>query len=116
MWRPSVSLRITDPETAKTRNNLGILVIDQGEFAAARKYLEEALQIRRQVLGNEHPDTAAGGENLAWLAQKEGAFAQAGKSCDESRRMVANLQARYAAGGVSKTPGQKAEQTVEIHP
>jgi hypothetical protein len=35
-----------------------LLLQAQGGLAGARPYLEQALAIRRQALGEEHPDTA----------------------------------------------------------
>jgi hypothetical protein len=32
--------------------------MNQGDYAAAKPYLERALTIREQVLGKEHPGTA----------------------------------------------------------
>jgi len=43
-----------------------------GDLAGARPYYEQALEIRRKVLGEEHPDTATSLSNLAILCFHEG--------------------------------------------
>ena len=41
-----------------------MLVGDQGDYPAARKYYEDALAVKRKVLGNEHTSTAGTLNNL----------------------------------------------------
>ena len=40
-----------------------------GYLAGAKPYLEQALAIRREVLGEKHPDTARSLNNLGYLLQ-----------------------------------------------
>src|SRR5437016_2277783 len=47
------------PDTARSLNNLALLLHDRGELAAARGLFERALTIRERVLGPDHPHTAA---------------------------------------------------------
>ena len=49
---------------ATTLTNLGTVLTVVGEFAQSRACLEEALTVRRRVLGNDHPDTALVLNNL----------------------------------------------------
>ena len=46
------------PDTAESLNNLAVLLWKQGDYAAAKPLYEQALAIRKQVLGERHPDTA----------------------------------------------------------
>lgn len=65
-------LRAEDVRMAKTLNNLGQLYRFQGRFAEAEPFYQRSLQIREQVLGSDHPDTATALRNLAWLALDQG--------------------------------------------
>ena len=46
------------PDVAITINNLGILMKDMGDFSESEKYFEEALSLRKEVLGDNHVNTA----------------------------------------------------------
>jgi tetratricopeptide (TPR) repeat protein len=48
-----------------------------GDYPAARPYYEKALEIRKKVLGDEHPDTARSLNNLAILCYYENDFKEA---------------------------------------
>jgi hypothetical protein len=48
-----------------------------GDNAAARPYFEQSLEIRRKVLGEEHPDTALSLNNLAILCYYVGDLKEA---------------------------------------
>ncbi len=48
-----------------------------GDYAAARPYYEQALAIRKEVLGEKHPDTATSLNNLGYLLQAMGDYAAA---------------------------------------
>lgn len=65
------------PDTASALNNLGRLLSDRREFAAARPYYERALAIREKVLGPDHPETALSLYNLAFLLRDQGDSAAA---------------------------------------
>jgi tetratricopeptide (TPR) repeat protein len=54
---------------AVSLNNLALLYQNIGECAKAEPLYQEALRIRRKVLGSEHPDTALSLNNLAVLYQ-----------------------------------------------
>jgi tetratricopeptide (TPR) repeat protein len=55
------------PDTTGSLNNLGVLLMDMGDLAAARPHLEQALEGLRRVLGNTHPRTAKSLNNLSVL-------------------------------------------------
>jgi tetratricopeptide (TPR) repeat protein len=52
---------------------------DQGDLAGARKLQEQVLEIRRRILGEEHPDTITSMGNLAATLQAQGDLAGAQK-------------------------------------
>ena len=52
------------PHTASSLNNLGGLLLAQGEYEAARPYYERALAIFEEKLGPEHPQTKIARGNL----------------------------------------------------
>ena len=58
-------------------NNLAELLEHQGDYAGARPLLEKALAIRKEVLGERHPDYATSLNNLAELLERQGEFAAA---------------------------------------
>ncbi len=47
-----------DARLAQTLNDLGVLCRERGDFPAAIRYGEEALDLRRRLLGNENNDVA----------------------------------------------------------
>ena len=59
------------PDTAESLNNLGSLLYRQGDYTAAKPYLEQALAIREQVLGKDHPFTRRVRSNLQSLDERE---------------------------------------------
>ncbi|MCO6436716.1 MAG: tetratricopeptide repeat protein [Phycisphaerae bacterium] len=62
------------PETAKSINDLGAVLVMQGRFDEARPLLEEALELRRKWYGEDHPDTAVAHNNLAALLHELGDY------------------------------------------
>jgi Tetratricopeptide repeat len=51
-------------------NNLATILWAFGDSSGARKLLEEALSVRRRVLGEEHPDTLISLHNLCSILDK----------------------------------------------
>ena len=60
------------PRTATLINNLGLVVYFQGRQAAAETLYREALTIRRNLLGADHPDLAQTLTNLGLLLNERG--------------------------------------------
>lgn len=61
-------------DTVGSLNNLGMVLADQGDYAGARPLMEEAVEIRRQVLGDDHPDTATVLFNLSLVRRDQGDY------------------------------------------
>ena len=63
------------PEKAATLwNSLGYSLQMAGDYPAARPYYEQALAIHREVLGEQHPATAASLNNLGYLLSAMGDY------------------------------------------
>ena len=76
----TVGTALNDIEPATTAslwNNLGYLLDSMGDYFAAHPYYEQALALRRQVLGEKHPDTASSLNNLGYLLQSMGDYPMA---------------------------------------
>jgi tetratricopeptide (TPR) repeat protein len=73
------SLHGTDPYPAfaEAVNDLGYLKEQQGDHRAAQALFMEALQMKRRLFGEKHPEVAAGLANLGIVANDEGDFARA---------------------------------------
>jgi tetratricopeptide (TPR) repeat protein len=65
------------PDTARSLNNLALLLQAQGDIARARPLFERALAICEKALGPKHPDTATSLNNLAALLRDQGDLARA---------------------------------------
>jgi uncharacterized protein YjbI with pentapeptide repeats/DNA-binding NarL/FixJ family response regulator len=64
-------------EEATDLNELAKLYASQGRYSEAEPLLLQALQIRQQQLGPEHPDTAMSLNNLAGLYRSQGRYSEA---------------------------------------
>lgn len=58
-------------------NELGSHLLQVGDYAEARSYYEQALTIREQVFGPDHPDTTTSLNNLGYLLYVIGDYATA---------------------------------------
>ena len=59
-------------------SGLARLYREQGNHAEAETLFGKVLEVRRRVLGNDHPDTLTSMNNLAQVYDDEGKFADAG--------------------------------------
>ena len=59
---------------ATTLDNLAALLYSQGDYAGARPLFERALAIRKDVLGERHPEYATSLDNLAALLYSQGDY------------------------------------------
>jgi len=66
---------------ASTLNDLGLLLKQRGDLAAAEPLFRESLKIQRKSLGDEHADVAQGPNNLAGVLQKTRATWRFASSC-----------------------------------
>jgi serine/threonine protein kinase/tetratricopeptide (TPR) repeat protein len=62
---------------AAIRQTIGDTYYKLGDYPAAQPHLERSLEIRRRVLGEEHPDTLFSVTNLAALYMARGQYAKA---------------------------------------
>ena len=62
---------------ASIRQTIGNAYTDLGIYAQASQHLERAFELRRRLLGGDHPDTLSVMNDLAWLYRNEGEYAQA---------------------------------------
>ena len=58
-------------------NNLAALYDIQGKYKQAEPLYIQALELRKQLLGENHPDTATSLNNLAQLYNNQGRYEQA---------------------------------------
>jgi tetratricopeptide (TPR) repeat protein/CHAT domain-containing protein len=71
-------------ELAAALSLLAAVHEQRGGVAAARPLAERALEIRRRVAGEDHPETAKSLEDLARLALDEGRFPEARALCERA--------------------------------
>src|SRR5215831_1257629 len=67
-----------DPDTLKTKRELGWIWSEIGRHSEAEKLLRQTWEIQRQKLGPKHPDTLATMNALGWTLTREGRFSDAG--------------------------------------
>ena len=63
--------------TSRLINNLGMLLQDMGQLEEARPLYEEALQVRRETLGERHPGTLVLINNMGVLLKEMGKLEEA---------------------------------------
>ena len=64
---PPISEQVYEPDhpnVAIDVHNLGLVLLDLGDFKEARKCFERALKIDEQVYGPDHPNTKIVADNL----------------------------------------------------
>ena len=67
----------------------------QGDLADTRRLHEQVLEVRRRVLGEEHPDTIRSMNNLAVILRAQGNLARAHKIYEqvlEVRRILSRVR------------------------
>jgi len=73
---------VEDPrEAARLRQVVGNAYRSLGEYEVAEPLLERALEDRRQVLGEEHPDTLRSFNDLATLFRNQGRYDESEELC-----------------------------------
>ena len=64
-------------ELANSLNNLALLYYSQGRYEQAEPLLVQALEMRKRILGEHHPDVANSLNNLAGLYDSQGRYEEA---------------------------------------
>ena len=80
---------------AAIRNTIGRTYTDLGLYPEASKQLERSIDLRRRMLGPEHPDTLTSMQNLAMIYRDQGKYPQAealNSQILEIRRRVLGLE------------------------
>jgi tetratricopeptide (TPR) repeat protein len=67
----------TTLETAQSLNDYGAVLTSQGDYEGASRAHGEALAIRREILGDKHPQVAQSLSQLGWALQTQGRYAEA---------------------------------------
>lgn len=65
-----IQLGVDHPATAVGLNNLAVLYANQGRFTEAEPLLMQALAMRQQLLGDQHPDTVRTQQSLENVRQE----------------------------------------------
>jgi len=83
-------------QTAGTMNEQGKTLYAQRKYAQAQPLLEKALEIRRRLITDDHPDTAEIYKNVAYILNARGRYAQAQplfeKALEINRRVLTDDQ------------------------
>src|SRR5262249_14927863 len=72
-------------------NNLGDLLLKQGDNAAARAYFDEALNIQKKAFGPEHPETALSLNNLGFLLYSQAEHVTARPYYEQALAIMKNV-------------------------
>jgi tetratricopeptide (TPR) repeat protein len=89
-----------DLAIAETVALLGTVEQSKGEFEAADRYMRRALEVRRKVLGNDHPEAASSLHDLGNNDYKRGRYAEAKEALREAlaiRRRVLGAEHKRVA-------------------
>jgi tetratricopeptide (TPR) repeat protein len=78
-------------QSASTMTEQGDTLDDQGKYAAAQPLLEKALEIRRRLLSDDHPDTALSYGNVAGNLHSQGKYAQAERLFEKALQIDCRL-------------------------
>jgi len=71
-------------ELATALTGYGAVLLEQGDYEASTEAHDEALAVRRRVLGDDHPKVAESLSHLCWLLQTQGRYAEAEPRCREA--------------------------------
>ena len=78
---------IESTKAARLLNQIGTFLNEQGEYKEARELIERALQLKRKVLGEEHPSTITSVNNLASLYVRQGRYGEAKPLYEQGLRL-----------------------------
>lgn len=77
LYRGTPALERRDAQAAALAGLIGLNLMDSARYADADPWLVVALEIRRKVLGSDHPVTSQSMNNLALLYRIQGDYARA---------------------------------------
>ncbi len=89
-----------EAEKAKLLNRQLVALYQSRNFSDAMKLAQQALEIRKNILGEEHPDYATSLNNLAGLYKSTGDYAQA----EPLYRQALAIGKRFSAKSTRTTP------------
>jgi len=78
-------------QSARTMNKQADGLLAQGKYALAQPLFEKALEIRRRLLTDEHPETAASYDEMAYDLNAQGKFALAQPLYEKALRIRQHL-------------------------
>ena len=93
-------------------NNLAIALWSEGHYAEAEKLYRETLDMRRRVLGPEHPDTLSSMNNLANVLDERGPLCRSGEVGSGNARHLAPCP-RSGASGYTDFDEQLGKRSME---
>jgi CHAT domain-containing protein/tetratricopeptide (TPR) repeat protein len=92
----------TDYRRAQAAGQEALDLYTKGRYAQAQPLFQQSLTLFRQLLGDEHPRTAAGYHNLALNLKAQGKYAEAGegyrKALDLKRKLLGEEHPETATG------------------
>ena len=88
------ALKRMDEQAAKLSSNLGYYLGTIADYSGAQLYFEEALKIRRNVLGEEHPDTASSLDSLGTLLKAMGKYEGARSYFEQALKIRRKVQGK----------------------
>ena len=100
-------------KAARLLNQLGLFIYEQSEYKEVEPLLEGALEIYREVLGEEHPAIATSLNNLAVLYESQGRYEEAEPLYErglEIRRKVSGEEHPDTAGSLNNLAAFYASQ------
>ncbi|MEA5449603.1 tetratricopeptide repeat protein [Leptolyngbya sp. CCNP1308] len=68
---------IASTEAADVFHTMGEYLLERGQYALAEPLLQKALELRRNLLGNEHKDVANSLDSLGYISRITGRYAEA---------------------------------------
>ena len=78
-------------DVATSLSDLALVLRDQGKYAEAEALQREALELRRKLYGNEHPEVALAQNSLALMLRSEGKLAESEKIHRETLAMQTKM-------------------------
>ena len=102
LYREALSLQRAplggeDVTVARTKDDLGGLLLERGQEREAEGLIRNALEMRRKSLSTEHPDVAKSLDHLGWVEARRGHWSKARSLFENARRTRARVLGREHA-------------------